>query len=52
MEKRFSLLRIFVNYGCKKFYNFEPRAHSGTELDGIPVYCGGIIDEEDQVSIF
>ena len=23
-------------------------AHSGTELEGVPVYCGGIIDEVDQ----
>jgi hypothetical protein len=23
-------------------------AHSGTEIDGVPVFCGGIKDDEDQ----
>ena len=29
----------------------EISAHSGTELDGVPVFCGGKLDEEDQGSI-
>jgi len=24
MDKHYSLLQTFVNYGCKKFYNFGP----------------------------
>lgn len=27
---------------------YEVSAHSGTEIDGVPVFCGGIKDEEDQ----
>ncbi len=37
-DKCFSLLRKFVHYGRKKFYNIGPRLNSLTEINTLPYY--------------